>query len=343
MIIASFVLVVVAIGLLVAGILLPQMLFIYVSIGLSALAALLLGAGAFRRRDELVRAEQEREPAAAAREREPAASRSGAAASSGGWPTRAPQPASARAPQQASAGSAGAGSAGAGAAGAATATWSAEPTSDVPDDAQVWVVPGWRKYHLPGCRQLRRQQAEEISYAEATEQGYTMCASCMPDTALAARGRGDDSGPRVDSESVTSPPETDHESSGSGEAQPSGSAGATEAETTAAPEAEAATEAETTGESEAATESEAAGQTSVSTRERPDTDEGEETADREQPETEEGEATSDQVGMVSGGRRFHRLDCAVVEDATQDGVELTTMSRNEAEATDAVPCTVCRP
>lgn len=282
MIVASFALVIVAIGLLVAGILVQQMLFIYISIGLSALAALLLGAGAFRRRDELIRTEKGTEASASGKE---------VASSSGASRARVSK-------------AAGAGASRTGAAGAATATKPpAEAAAEVPDDAQVWVVPGRRRYHLPGCRQLRRQESQELTYAEAIEQGFMMCGSCMPDTALAARDRS--GAAPEDSESPPSPSGTEEEPPGLG-GEPASSGGDAAA---AAGEAEGAT---------------------VDTKQRPDT-------------STEAQEEAGLVGMVSGGRRFHRLSCPVVEDAVQDGIDLTTMGRDEADAADAIPCTVCRP
>ncbi|WP_026341277.1 hypothetical protein [Actinomadura atramentaria] len=58
---------------------------------------------------------------------------------------------------------------------------------EVPSDAVVHVVRGRRRYHLDTCRQLAGREADELTYAEAREEGFSPCTACMPDTALAAR------------------------------------------------------------------------------------------------------------------------------------------------------------
>ncbi|MBC6462314.1 hypothetical protein HKK72_31310, partial [Actinomadura sp. HBU206391] len=67
-----------------------------------------------------------------------------------------------------------------------TLTIPAQPV-EVPGDALVYVVRGRKRYHLDNCRQLMGRQKEELTYAEAQEEGFSPCTACMPDTALAAR------------------------------------------------------------------------------------------------------------------------------------------------------------
>ncbi|MFC0041964.1 hypothetical protein [Actinomadura rayongensis] len=61
------------------------------------------------------------------------------------------------------------------------------PAPEVPADAVVHVVRGRKRYHLDTCRQLAGRTGEELTYAEAKEEGFSPCTACMPDTALAAR------------------------------------------------------------------------------------------------------------------------------------------------------------
>lgn len=42
----------------------------------------------------------------------------------------------------------------------------------------VHVIPGHRRYHLPGCRLLTPHADEEITLAEAREEGFTACTTC---------------------------------------------------------------------------------------------------------------------------------------------------------------------
>lgn len=65
---------------------------------------------------------------------------------------------------------------------------------DVPADALVHVVRGRKRYHLDSCRQLAGRVKEELTYSEAIEEGFSPCTACLPDTALAARAAA--SGPQ---------------------------------------------------------------------------------------------------------------------------------------------------
>ncbi|MEU9024659.1 hypothetical protein [Actinomadura sp. NPDC048394] len=181
MIILSGVLVVAAIALLVAGIVagngdsaqvfgLDALVVIYISIAVSIVSALCLAIGVFLRRKELFGSGT---PAAPARK---------------GRKAKRPRPA----PPAPAAKSA----AGAPAAPRPSLDAPAEPDDeveipvqpvDVPDDALVFVVRGRKRYHLDTCRQLAGRDTEELTYAEAKEEGFSPCTACMPDTALAAR------------------------------------------------------------------------------------------------------------------------------------------------------------
>ncbi|MEV4798897.1 hypothetical protein AB0K18_02690 [Nonomuraea sp. NPDC049421] len=54
-------------------------------------------------------------------------------------------------------------------------------------DAIVLVIPGRKRYHVPGCRQLAGRDHEELTYEEAREEGFTPCTTCLPDAALGGR------------------------------------------------------------------------------------------------------------------------------------------------------------
>ncbi|MDL4821551.1 hypothetical protein [Actinomadura opuntiae] len=181
MIILSGVLVVAAIALLVAGIVagngdsaqvfgLDALVVIYISIAVSIVSALCLAIGVFLRRKELF---GNGTPAAPARK-----SRK----------SKRPRPAP-PAPAATSA-------TGAPAAPRTAPDAAADPDDeveipvqpvDVPEDALVFVVRGRKRYHLDTCRQLAGRDTEELTYAEAKEEGFSPCTACLPDTALAAR------------------------------------------------------------------------------------------------------------------------------------------------------------
>lgn len=278
MIVVSAVLVVAAFGLLIAGITLPLMVLVYVSIGVSVLAALLLGAGAFKRRGELFGTDTE----SGAGTDTDSDTDSDTESSAEGETLAAPRQSSRQDAVAVAAPAApvdprgGAHDARPEPQGSATAAGTA---TAVPSDAPVVVVPSRRTYHLASCRQLRTHEKHELAHAEALEHGYVACSSCMPDTVLAARG----------------PAASD-------------------------------------------TSQEDATSTVVD----------EDDVDPTEPASDEAaESDSDThaglVGVVSGSHRYHRLTCAVVEDAVNDGIELTTMGRDEAEAEECTRCTVCRP
>lgn len=50
--------------------------------------------------------------------------------------------------------------------------------------AEVLVVDGRPRYHVPGCRHLAEREYEPLPVAEAVELGFTPCGWCQPDTVL---------------------------------------------------------------------------------------------------------------------------------------------------------------
>lgn len=54
-------------------------------------------------------------------------------------------------------------------------------------DSLVLVIPGRKRYHVAGCRQLIGRDHEELTYEEAREEGFTPCTTCLPDAALGGR------------------------------------------------------------------------------------------------------------------------------------------------------------
>nr|WP_279575689.1 hypothetical protein [Actinomadura barringtoniae] len=169
MIILSGVLVVVAIALLVAGIVagngdsaqvfgLDALVVIYVSIAVSIVSALCLAIGVFLRRKELFGG-----GATPTQARKPKKGKKAAPAKA-----KAPVPKDAPEPVD-------------------DEVQIPAPPANVPDDAPVFVVRGRKRYHLDTCRQLAGRDKEELTYAEAKEEGFSPCTACLPDTALAAR------------------------------------------------------------------------------------------------------------------------------------------------------------
>ncbi|MEU5989318.1 hypothetical protein ABZ806_10090 [Spirillospora sp. NPDC047418] len=222
MIILSGVLVVVAIALLVAGIVagngdsaqvfgLDALVVIYISIAVSIISALCLAIGVFLRRKELWGSGASAAPARASKrakkdKRKKAAPPAPAKGTAG---VPAP-PAPAADPDD-------------------DVLEMPAPPADVPDDAMVFVVRGRKRYHLDTCRQLAGRDAEELTYAEAKEEGFSPCTACLPDTALAARAAasvpasaGPGKGPRGDAPGTAGAAsrEPGPERSGSGPAGP---------------------------------------------------------------------------------------------------------------------------
>lgn len=45
----------------------------------------------------------------------------------------------------------------------------------------VLVIPGRKRYHVAGCRQLDGRDHEELTHEEAREEGFTPCTTCLPE------------------------------------------------------------------------------------------------------------------------------------------------------------------
>ncbi|TDE28171.1 hypothetical protein [Actinomadura sp. 6K520] len=394
MIILSGVLVVVAIALLVAGIVagngdsaevfnLDALFVIYISIAVSIVSALCLALGVFLRRKEIF-------PGAAApparktrktkkdKRKKPAPTASTATAKSAPAATApAADPADDEVEIPA-------------------------PPADVPDDALVFVVRGRKRYHLDTCRQLAGRETEELTYAEAKEEGFSPCTACMPDTALAARAAA--SAPASPDASTagkdgTPPPKPGAERPEGGlagiakpaptpapaptsfdktaeiprpdpadepERPAPGPAGPTLTDMPVAslftpqrpaepePKAPAAEEepaepasasADVTPDPEPAPDdaAPAADTAPEAAAPRPrDADDENEDAPAPQP-APEADDDGPQVRILSGTKRYHRTDCALIEDIGDEADDLESLSRGEAKSRGCTPCLVCQP
>lgn len=49
------------------------------------------------------------------------------------------------------------------------------------DEAIVLVIPGRKRFHVTGCRQLADREHEELTHEEAREEGFTACTTCLPE------------------------------------------------------------------------------------------------------------------------------------------------------------------
>ncbi|GAA3418925.1 hypothetical protein [Streptosporangium vulgare] len=63
---------------------------------------------------------------------------------------------------------------------AAPATAAAARRGALDPEAIVLVIPGRKRYHVAGCRQLAGREHEELTYEEAREEGFTPCTTCLP-------------------------------------------------------------------------------------------------------------------------------------------------------------------
>ncbi|MCP2338281.1 hypothetical protein [Actinomadura rupiterrae] len=54
-------------------------------------------------------------------------------------------------------------------------------------------------------------------------------------------------------------------------------------------------------------------------------------------------AAEPQVRILSGTKRYHRPDCALIEDIGDDAEDLETLPRSEAKERGCTPCLVCQP
>ena len=366
MIILSGVLVILAIALLVTGIVagadgiggIEGLTLIYISIGISIVSALCLAIGVFLRRKELfgttgaVPATRSKpvKPGKAARKarqaREAREAEARDAAESSGAPAFAaaevhPEPAD-------------------------DTVAMPSHSLEVPPDAPVWVVRGRKRYHLENCRQLAGREREELTYEEAVEEAFSPCTACMPDTALAARAA-------VSTGEQPSPLDEEPAESRSGESKAPATAsddshealptswdtpafGSVDAETGTRPFGSADADPGTRpfgglagdplSEGFEDLPSAAADEPAVAAPWESD----QEPADA--PTIPAPAASADNpaepaepvdVRILSGTKRYHRPDCALIEDIGDEAEDLETLSRDEAKARGCTPCLVCQP
>ncbi len=174
MIVISGALVLVALGLLIAGLVVSGGLaLVYASIGVSLLSAAFLGLGVRQRRGEL--AVTAASPAAedSVVVRAPAAEQPAAEQPVTEQPSPPAPPAEAETV-------------------AVTPVVADEevapepvPAAPVTTDAEVYVVPGRPRYHAEGCRFLAGREVEGRTRAEARDEGFEPCGVCKPDAAAA--------------------------------------------------------------------------------------------------------------------------------------------------------------
>ncbi|MGH8962927.1 MAG: hypothetical protein ACRDWT_17365 [Jatrophihabitantaceae bacterium] len=62
------------------------------------------------------------------------------------------------------------------------AAWFAEGTAA----GDVWVIDGRPDYHAPGCARLVGERAEPVPHTQASEDGFTSCTLCDPDSTVPA-------------------------------------------------------------------------------------------------------------------------------------------------------------
>ncbi|QXJ25410.1 hypothetical protein AGRA3207_006897 [Actinomadura graeca] len=405
MIILSGVLVVAAIALLVAGIVagngdsaqvfgLDALVVIYISIAVSIVSALCLAIGVFLRRKELFGPGA---PPSAGRAKSPKRKRPAPPV-----PAKGATPAGDTVPAK----------------GTPTVPSAARtkpepaddeveipaPPADVPEDALVFVVRGRKRYHLDTCRQVAGRDTEELTYAEAKEEGFSPCTACMPDTALAARAAVSSTAPKTGA-GKAEPPKPGGDRSAPSRAEggqagpsqpasdplaPSGAPPAASAPSVpplsldkpaeapgaepepgpaadrredpltaplgpvpAAAEAQSPLAPERPAGSVSAAE-EATGPTAedplnvhgtAAPRPRDAGGQGDRPAasPEAEPAAEASEDEGPQVRILSGTRRYHRIDCALIEDIGDEAEDLEALSRAEAMARGCTPCLVCQP
>ncbi|MGH3391102.1 MAG: hypothetical protein ACRDOO_19715 [Actinomadura sp.] len=400
MIILSGALVVLAIALLIAGILfgnsgaellgLDGLMMIYVSITVSIVSALCLAIGVYLRRRELFGKVDTGQAGTPKADKKTKKARKGGPKGAADTDPAATEPA------------------------AEDAFTLPVPAVDVPADALVHVVRGRKRYHLDSCRQLAGRGKEELTYAEAQEEGFSPCTACMPDTALAARAAGSDAGSQpaaasgavgrgtATAASSTAGSRSDWAARRAGgmgrelfvprpnHAEPTGTAAdegdedLTPAEP--APAAEWSTTTPAAGTTDPPADPPAEERSSSTAEDRADepgssTDatataqfssvppataaaepavtEPAERPDREAPDhstatadtaatdsSAEGaaaEGEGPQVRILSGTKRYHRAECALIEDIGDDADDLEALSRAEAKARGCTPCLVCQP
>lgn len=382
MIILSGVLVVVAIGLLIAGIVtgnsgtevagLDGLNLIYISIGVSIVSALFLAVGVFLRRKDLFGSPDANATGTAKRGKAGKAGRGGPA-DTAAKPATTPVGAT----TTATSGGTSVYPTGSHASGADpdTADLAAmmPPAGDVPATAVVHVVPGRRRYHIDSCRQLAGRDTQELTFEEAREEGFSPCTACMPDTALAARavtgGLGTTDEPETEPESAAADEAASEDERGAvGQAEWSASNGSPSSVTPvqrqalddlaeeeparpgsgpAGDEAVPAASDDETNASDDDDEPDDSGDTATAAEVPPQATRPTPVATTTAGEQEEQEAAATGEGslvrILSGTKRYHRPDCALIEDIGDDADDLESLSRAEAKARGCTPCLVCQP
>ncbi|WP_030909810.1 hypothetical protein [Streptosporangium amethystogenes] len=91
-------------------------------------------------------------------------------------------------------------------AGPATATAARRGALDA--EAIVLVIPGRKRYHVAGCRQLAGRDHEELTHEEAREEGFTPCTSCLPESTAGNRPYQTPPGVREPAEPLSASPES---------------------------------------------------------------------------------------------------------------------------------------
>ncbi|GLW97314.1 hypothetical protein [Microtetraspora sp. NBRC 16547] len=84
---------------------------------------------------------------------------------------------------------------------------SASAGRELGPDAIVLVVPGRKRFHLADCRQLHGREVEELTHEEAREEGFTPCTSCVPEGAARVAAEPDEGTAGVAASSETTPSE----------------------------------------------------------------------------------------------------------------------------------------
>jgi hypothetical protein len=80
-----------------------------------------------------------------------------------------------------------------------------------------------------------------------------------------------------------------------------------------------------------------------------ETEEEDEPAAEREPEPSTASAAEEpggegpQVRILSGTKRYHRTDCALIEDIGDEADDLESLSRAEAKSRGCTPCLVCQP
>ena len=354
MIILSGVLVVAAIALLIGGVVsansgtevagLDSLNLIYISIGVSIVSALFLAIGVYLRRKDLFGAPDDATTGPTARK----TSKRGRRDKDKAAQTATPSGAVTGSPAKAGAIPGGPPIAGrASDADTAELTAALPPVADVPADAVVHVVPGRRRYHIDGCRHLSGRENQELTFEEAREEGFSPCTACMPDIALAARAVS--GGPATDkpkdAQDAQDAQSTDSsESAADGPTEAFGTNGAAGDDNPASGTAAPAERPTTTSGADDAVANPAGGV-------------GEPRSDKPQnppgaaadvpPQAAAGDDKdrndAPQVRILSGTKRYHRPDCALIEDIGEGADDLESLTRAEAKARGCTPCLVCQP